>query len=70
MVSCPDASPGNTRKWLDVLKGHYAMLEEKFKLSINEVGFFFHNWMNKLFSEGEKRARTLTEARQVAGSAT
>ena len=31
---------------------------------------FFHNWVNKLFSVGNKVPRTLFEARKVAGSAT
>ena len=36
----------------------------------SEIVFFFHNWMNKLFSEEDKVPRTLFEAGQVMGSAT
>ena len=31
--------------------------------------YFFHNWINKLFSEESEAPRTLFEARKVAGSA-
>ena len=30
--------------------------------------FFFHNWINKLFSEENNVLKTLFEAREVAGS--
>ena len=31
--------------------------------------YFFHNWINKMFSKENKVTRTLSEARKVAGSA-
>ena len=34
------------------------------------IWFFIHNWVNKLFLEENKVPRTLFEARKVAGSAT
>ena len=31
--------------------------------------FFFHSWINKLFSEEDKTSRAQSEAKKVAGSA-
>ena len=68
--------------WSMIVKGALCGFEEEIQPSnfninnMNEVLIqtqkcvFFHNWMNKLFSEGNKVPGTLLEARKVAGSAT
>ena len=55
------------------LKGHYVDLEQNLHsistYNINEVIIQTHNWNDKLFSEENKVLRTLSEAREMAGSA-
>ena len=49
------------------------VLEKEFKLKQwrkNANYVFFHNWINKLFSKGNKVPGRCLKARKVAGSAT
>ena len=52
------------------LKGQYVVLENAFELTFIILETFFHNWINRLFSEENKVPETLFEVRNVAGSTT